>query len=176
MGCPCKDKKKAAEAKAESSVPARQPEMEATSVRLEFVVRGEGHPLACEECLKKHLGAAFVLSTEAAEEFSRQTERLLCIANLRCAEEHARALGREGLGNRLAMARVSFAKNGVYDEIATMVNAICGEDDAEKRRLVAIGHVAAAEQMLRLCGGGADADRLRAVRLDISGDKEGSES
>lgn len=165
MGCPCKDKAKKAAAAEQVAAPAVA-SRPATSVRLELTVRGEGHPLACEDCLVKHVGVAYVLSGEWLEDETRKTERLLCIANLQCAAEHAEALGRKSLASLLDEARVLFARDGEASKIVLVVDELCGADERERQRLVAIGHMAAAEQAMRLCDGDSFADRVRAVRLD----------
>ena len=165
MGCPCKDKAKKAEAAELAAAPAADASP-AQSVRLELTVRGEGHPLACEDCLAKHVGVAYVLSAEWLEDETRKTERLLCIANLQCAAEHAEALGRKSLASLLDEARVLFARDGEASKIVLAVDELCGADELERQRLVAIGHMAAAEQDMRLCDGDSFADRVRAVRLD----------
>lgn len=165
MGCPCKDKAKKAAAAELAAAPAAAPRP-ATSVRLELTVRGEGHPLACEDCLAKHVGVAYVLSSEWLEDETRKTERLLCIANLQCAAEHAEALGRKSLASLIDEARVLFGRNGDTGKLMLVIDELCGADERERQRLVAIGHMAAAEQAMRLCDGDSFADRVRAVRLD----------
>lgn len=165
MGCPCKDKAKKAAAAEQAAAPAVA-SRPATSVRLELTVRGEGHPLACEDCLAKHVGVAYVLSGEWLEDETRKTERLLCIANLQCAAEHAEALGRKSLVSLIDEARILFGRNGDTGKLMLVIDELCGADEWKRQRLVAIGHMAAAEQAMRLCDGDSFADRVRAVRLD----------
>lgn len=65
-------------------------------------------PLACAQCLEKHIGAAAVLAGEVAEEPSRLAERVLCAGHLACAEEHARALGWYGFAATVRKSRIAF--------------------------------------------------------------------
>lgn len=65
-------------------------------------------PLACRQCLEKHLGAAAVLAGEVAEVPSRRVERVLCAGHLACAEEHARALGWTDFAATIRKSRLAF--------------------------------------------------------------------
>lgn len=169
MGCPCKNKNKQAAVTVAKPGVGAEPAKEdpvAASVKLEFVVRGSGHPLACEDCLGKHVGTAFVLATEVSEDRERKTERLLCLSNLRCAKDHAEALGREALTASLEEALGEFAKTGGAEKVVAAFDEVCGGDAKKRSHLIAVGHLSAAEQALRLCGGEEYADRIRSIRLD----------
>jgi hypothetical protein len=87
MPCPCKDKAAPAAAPPSSHEPG----------------------LACERCIEGHLGYAAVLAAEVAEDASRIVERRLCLGNLKAAEQHARALGRDALRATIREARHAFA-------------------------------------------------------------------
>ncbi len=87
MPCPCKDK----------AAPAAVPQA------------SHEPGLACERCLEGHIGYAAVLAIEVAEDASRIVERRLCIGNLKAAEQHARALGRDALRATIREARHAFA-------------------------------------------------------------------
>lgn len=88
MPCPCKDNKASATAAPPSS---QEP------------------GLACERCLEGHLGYAAVLAIEVAEDPARVVERRLCLGNLKAAEQHARALGRDAIRATIREARHAFA-------------------------------------------------------------------
>lgn len=49
--------------------------------------------MGCMRCLAKHLSKAAVEAAEYAEERGRESELALCIGDLACAEDHAKALG-----------------------------------------------------------------------------------
>ncbi len=76
--------------------------------------------LACERCLEGHLGYAAVLSIEAAEDSSRVVERRLCLGNLKAAEQHARALGRDALRATIREARHAFAAGDTAPVLALL--------------------------------------------------------
>ena len=97
MSCTCEQRREEA-ATAESA--------EAVSVLLD--IRGAGHPLACRDCLEKHLAKAVEQAREYAEDGSRRAERLCCIGNLGCAEDHAVALGLGALAESIRAARRAF--------------------------------------------------------------------
>ena len=65
--------------------------------------------LACERCCEAHVGFAAVLAQECAEDAERLVERRLCLGNLKAAEWHARALGRDALSATIREARHAFA-------------------------------------------------------------------
>ncbi len=106
--CPCKNKTKTvspvpvAEAKAE-------PEQKPTN------------PLACRDCLDKHLGAAAEYAKEAEEEPSRFEEYRRAVGHMVCAEDHARALGLFGYASRIRAARKTFQSTRKASDMETLL-------------------------------------------------------
>ena len=130
---------------------------------VQIVVRDGSHPLACVRCLEKHIAQAYIYAREWEEARERETEWLLCVGNLGCAGEHARALGRRDYAARIKAARISFADgdpSGVY----AVFDELAGGTEAGRWRLEAVGRLAVAEEALRRAGGGEAADRIREIR------------
>lgn len=99
MSCPCKKNKSVEKAKpAEEQVVAVETRAEQKS----------SHPLACRDCLDKHLGAAAEYAKEAEEDSSRMEEYRRAVGHMVCAEDHARALGLFDFASRIRMARKAF--------------------------------------------------------------------
>lgn len=133
-------------------------------LRLTFVVRDDSHPMACERCLEKHVGQAYIYAREYAEDASRLVERMLCVANLGCAGEHALALGRKELAGRVKAARLAFHARGDVAGIVAVFDELAGGAEGGRGRLEAIGRMAAAEEALRRAGGDEAADKVRELR------------
>lgn len=102
MGCDC-DKRKLAPDNGVSG----------GTVFVRIPVRDGFDPLACHDCLEKHLAKAAEQAREVAEDSLRRSERILCIGNLGCAEDHARALGLVDLADAIRAARRSFQHGDV---------------------------------------------------------------
>ncbi len=94
MPCPCENKNR--------SVVSAQPESESGAKPT--------NPLACRDCLDKHLGAAAEYAKEAEEEPSRFEEYRRAVGHMVCAEDHARALGLFDYASRIRAARKTFQK------------------------------------------------------------------
>ena len=136
----------------------------APMLRLTVVVRDASHPLACERCLEKHVGQAYIYAREYAEDAARVVERKLCVANLGCAGEHALALERRGLAEHIKAARLAFQERGDATGVVAVFDELAGGTDAGRARLEAIGRMAAAEEALRRAGGSEAADKVRELR------------
>ena len=153
-----------AEAKAAAVAPAVTIEVPARSI----TVRDGGDPLACELCLEKHVAVAAVYAVEVAEAGpgERVAELLLCTANLMCAEQHARALGRDAFADRLAEARDAAGKGrgGARPALDAFYELAASERGASYGRLAAIGALARAEDAMRMCGREEWAARARSMR------------
>ena len=65
-------------------------------------------PLACRDCLDKHLGAAAEYAKEAEEDKTRTEEYRRAVGHMICAEDHARALGLYDFAVRIRLARKAF--------------------------------------------------------------------
>ena len=63
--------------------------------------------MGCMKCLAKHLSKAAVEAAEYAEEPGRDLELALCIGDLACAEDHAKALGLPHEADRIRSIRES---------------------------------------------------------------------
>jgi hypothetical protein len=100
MACPCKNKKN--EQQAPTAAVVKKPE--ATS---EKPVDSDD-PLACRDCLDKHLGAAAEYAKEAEEDPTRIEEYRRAVGHMICAEDHARALGLRDFAARIRLARKAF--------------------------------------------------------------------
>lgn len=120
-------------------------------------VRDGNSPLACDRCLEKHLATAAINAIEYQEDSSRDAERVLCGGHLKCAADHATALGRRDLAERIEAAVATNAKS--------VLDLLPGGGD---ERELAIGSLSAAEIHLRLCGRTETADRIREIRLMLS--------
>lgn len=101
MACPCKNKKNERQAPATAAV-VKKPE--ATSTK----PVDSDDPLACTDCLDKHLGAASEYAKEAEEDTSRIEEYRRAVGHMVCAEDHARALGLKDFASRIRLARKAF--------------------------------------------------------------------
>lgn len=145
MGCNC-NKRKQASSKS----------MSGGAVFVRILVRDGTSPLACDSCLEKHLATAAINAIEVAEDSSRNAERVLCAGHLRCAADHATALGRRDLAERIGAAEATNAQS-VLDLLPG------GGDELE----LAIGNLSSAEIHLRLCGRPEAADRIREIRLTL---------
>lgn len=66
------------------------------------------NPLACRDCLDKHLGTAAEYAKEAEEDPTRFEEYRRAIGHMVCAEDHARALGLNDFASRIRLARKAF--------------------------------------------------------------------
>ena len=93
--CPCKNKMVSNPSPSVAEVKA-EPEQKPTN------------PLACRDCLDKHLGAAAEYAKEAEEEPSRFEEYRRAVGHMVCAEDHARALGLFDYASRIRAARKTF--------------------------------------------------------------------
>ena len=100
MACPCKNKKN--ERQAPTAAVVKKPE--ATSAKSV----GSDDPLACRDCLDKHLGAAAEYAKEAEEDPTRIEEYRRAVGHMVCAEDHARALGLFDYASRIRAARKTF--------------------------------------------------------------------
>lgn len=145
MACDCKKKQQTAE---------KKPVEEARPYTVTIAVRSVGQPLACENCLLKHLASAAINSIEYGEDAGRVTERALASANLSCAVDHARALGKDELVKQIEAANASNPQS-VFDLLPNR-----GSEPE-----LAIGNLAAAEVHLRISGDPASADKVREIRL-----------
>ena len=76
--------------------------------------------LACERCCEAHVGFAAVLAQECAEDAARLVERRLCLGNLKAAEWHARALGRDAIRATIREARHAFAAGDTAPVLALL--------------------------------------------------------
>jgi len=101
MACPCKNKKNEQQAPATDAV-VKNPE--ATSAK----PVDSDDPLACYDCLDKHLGAAAEYAKEAEEDTTRIEEYRRAVGHMVCAEDHARALGLKDFASRIRLARKAF--------------------------------------------------------------------
>lgn len=101
MACPCKNKKNEQQTPATAAVVKKS---EATSAK---PVDSED-PLACRDCLDKHLGAAAEYAKEAEEDPTRIEEYRRAVGHMVCAEDHARALGLKDFASRIRLARKAF--------------------------------------------------------------------
>lgn len=99
MACPCKNKTNGSPAPAPVAVAARK-EAEAE--------KAADNPLACRDCLDKHLGAAAEYAKEAEEDPTRIEEYRRAVGHMVCAEDHARALGLRDFAARIRLARKAF--------------------------------------------------------------------
>ena len=99
MACPCKNKTNGSPAPAPVAVAARK-EAEAE--------KAADDPLACRDCLDKHLGAAAEYAKEAEEDTNRIEEYRRAVGHMVCAEDHARALGLKDFASRIRLARKAF--------------------------------------------------------------------
>ena len=162
MGCSCKKKKLEAETAAKSVASSVTVEVPTVPI----LVRDGDHPLACEFCLEKHVAVAPVYAVEYAENpKERNAERLLCFAHLSCAEEHAQALGRMSIADRIADARSAFMDRGDFTPVLNVFYDLAGERSGPSvARLGAIGALARAEDLMRLAGSETDAARVREIR------------
>lgn len=141
MTCPCRSRKAA-------------PAAQAKPATFTVTVRADGHPLACERCLEKHLCKALVYSCEAQED-ERPVERGLARANLLCAAEHAEALGRPSS----AIIEIAEHSNLRPESIREILPG--GGDYREE----AIGLLSVAEDALRLYGDPETAEAVRLLRI-----------
>ncbi len=141
MSCSCRNKQKRGKAPFEVT----------------FRVREKDAPLACDRCLEKHLATAAINAIEYQEDSSRDAERVLCGGHLKCAVDHATALGRRDLAERIEAAVATNAQS--------VLALLPGGGD---ERELAIGSLSAAEIHLRLCGRTETADRIREIRLMLS--------
>ena len=71
----------------------------------------KANPLACRDCLDKHLGAAAEHAKEAEEDKTRAEEFRRAVGHMVCAEDHARALGLFDYAVRIRAARKAFQNN-----------------------------------------------------------------
>lgn len=166
MGCSCKKKKLEADAAAKavaSSVTVDVP-------TVPILVRDGDHPLACERCLEKHVAVAPVYAVEYAEApKDRTAERLLCFAHLSCAEEHAQALGRMSIAERIADARSAFMERGDFTPVLDAFYDLAGwYSGPSVARLGAIGALARAEDLMRIAGFESKAAKVREIRREFA--------
>ncbi len=81
------------------------------TVRTASPVGVPAHPLACRDCLNKHLGAAAEYAKEAEEDATRTEEYRRAIGHMVCAEDHARALNLADFASRIRLARKTFQES-----------------------------------------------------------------
>jgi len=126
-------------------------------------------PLACWNCLAKHISAAYRQFVEYNEDRSRQAEKLLCLGNLLCAKEHAEALKCTEVSDmcRVAIGEL-FGDCNLDAEgllLSLVDNASGAGMDIDSNKAKAIGYLAAAEDYARLAGDRGMAERIRAARI-----------
>lgn len=167
MGCPiCKKKQQEAEATAKATASEVVVQIPVVSV----LAREGGHPLACEFCLEKHVAVASVYAVEYAENVKdRLAERLLCIAHLGCAAEHADALKRDLTSETIEKAAESFAESGDFTAVLDLFYDLARDrGDKGVARLSAIGALAHAEDDARRAGRPDFAEKIRLLRRQFA--------
>lgn len=115
MGCPCQNKNNA------QIRDGRHVEMTADHKDVPPAVNNPASPLACRDCLDKHLGAAVEYAKEAEEDKTRVEEYRRALGHMVCAEDHARALGLVGLAGRIRMARKTFQKSRAASDMESVL-------------------------------------------------------
>ena len=113
MACPCKNKTNGSPANAPVAVAARK-EAEAE--------KAADDPLACTDCLDKHLGAAAEYAKEAEEDTTRIEEYRRAVGHMVCAEDHARALGLKDFASRIRLARKAFQTSRKASDMEALLN------------------------------------------------------
>ena len=163
MACGCRQLEKKDERRATGGQPG------ATAWRTVCIeIANDEMPLACPLCLEKHVAQAHVYAREFSEDAGRVAERNLAIGNLGCAGEHARALGKFDLADKIDAARIALHERNETAPVEALFEELSGGTDAGRACLEAIGRMAASEEALRRAGAGDAADSIRALRLDFA--------
>lgn len=115
MACPCKNKKNEQQAPATSAVVNMPEAISANPV-------DSDDPLACRDCLDKHLGAAAEYAKEAEEDPTRIEEYRRAVGHMVCAEDHARALGLRDFASRIRLARKAFQTSRKASDMEALLN------------------------------------------------------
>ena len=88
--------------------------------------------LACVHCLDMHLAYALELAYEPAAADELSEERFLLVGTLRAAQDHAAALGRHSLAQRIRALRLSLAGARPAEKVPPFVRTYIDERRAER--------------------------------------------
>jgi len=88
--------------------PCKNKDHSASSASVDETNEKPTNPLACPDCLDKHLGAAAEYAKESEEDATRFEEYRRSLGHMVCAEDHARALGLFDYASRIRAARKTF--------------------------------------------------------------------